>query len=349
MKKSKCVWGILLLFLLAAGCGQMNHQENEQEEFEEEKIKIGVSFDSFVIERWQKDRDVFVATAKENGAEVNVQNANGDLTEQISQIEYLIRQKMDVIVIVGIDSNKMSSVVKKAKDAGIIVVAYDRMLNNADIDLYISFDNEKVGALMAAALIDQNKTDQKVIMLCGSPTDNNVVQVESGFRKVMEANGVEILDVMYAEGWRAEYAGSYIYENIDKVMKADGIMCGNDNLATMVVHALAEKQLAGKIKVVGQDADLEACQRIVEGTQAMTVYKPIEKQAREAALCAIRLAQGDALSELPRMESGDYEFPYVMLEPEMIDKQNIDELIIKSGVHLKDDVYLNIPHDDNMK
>lgn len=335
---------MILLACLLTGCVQKDGQEAKQEEQKEDKIKIGLCFDSFVIERWQKDRDVFVSTAKEYGAEVNVQNANGDLEEQINQIEYLIKQKMDVIVIVGIDSNKMENVVKKAKDAGIIVIAYDRMLNNADIDFYISFDNEKVGELMAQALIDPTNKEQKVLMLCGPLTDNNVVLVENGFRKVMAKHHVEILDEMYADGWKAEYAGTYIYENIDKVMKADGIMCGNDNLATMVVHALAEKQLAGKINVVGQDGDLEACQRIVEGTQKMTVYKPIEKQAQAAAEYAIRLANGEKLTELEQMTSGNYEFPYALLEPQMVDKQNINDTIINSGVHLKEDVYLNIPN-----
>ena len=335
---------LLILLLMLNGCGATVHKDNVDNATQEEGIKIGMSFDSFVIERWQKDRDVFVSTAKDYGAEVNIQNANGDLEEQINQIEYFIKQKVDVIVIICIDSNGLTDVVKKAKDAGIKVVAYDRMINDADIDLYISFDNEKVGELMAKALLNPDKKDQKVLMLCGPLTDNNVNLVQEGFKKIMDENNVEILDVMYAEGWKAELAGSYIYENIDKVMKADGIMCGNDNMATMVVHALAEKQLAGKIDVVGQDGDLEACQRIVEGTQKMTVYKPVEKLAKEAAIYSIRLAKGESLEELETVASGNHEIPYCLLPPQSVNKQNIDELIIESGVHLKEDVYLNIPY-----
>ena len=335
---------LLILLLVLNGCGATVHKDNIDSETQEEGIKIGMSFDSFVIERWQKDRDVFVSTAKDYGAEVNIQNANGDLEEQINQIEYFIKQKVNIIVIICIDSNGLTDVVKKAKDAGIKVVAYDRMINHADIDLYISFDNEKVGELMAKALLHPDKNDQKVLMLCGPLTDNNVNMVQEGFKKIMDENNVEILDVMYAEGWKAELAGSYIYENIDKVMKADGIMCGNDNMATMVVHALAEKQLAGKIDVVGQDGDLEACQRIVEGTQKMTVYKPVEKLAKEAAIYSIRLAKGERLKELETVSNGNYVIPYCLLSPQSVNKQNIDELIIESGVHLKEDVYLNIPY-----
>lgn len=334
---------IFIMTLCLAGCSDNKTPTHENEEAKE-VINIGLSFDSFVIERWQRDRDVFVYTAKELGAEVNVQNANGDSNKQISQIEYFIDKEMDVIVIIAVDSQACRDVVKKAKEAGIKIVAYDRLLISSDVDLYISFDNEKVGELMAKALLHSDKKDQKVLMLCGPLTDNNVILVQEGFKKIMDENNVEVLDVMYAEGWKAELAGSYIYENIDKVMKADGIMCGNDNLATMAVHALAEKQLAGKIDVVGQDGDLEACQRIVEGTQKMTVYKPVAKLAKEAAIYSIRLAKGESLEELETVSSGNYEIPYCLLPPQSVNKQNIDEIIIEGGVHFKEDVYLNIPY-----
>lgn len=331
---------IAMLFLLA-GCGKSEDADVPTEQ-DESEIQIGVSFDSFVIERWLTDRDVFVATAKEAGAQVNVQNANGDVEEQISHIEYFIKQKMDVIVIVATDCNRLSDIIREAKSQGIKVIAYDRLINDADVDLYISFDNRRVGELMAEGLLE-GEALHKVIMICGSPTDANVAEVEEGFRRIMEEAQVDIIDTTYADGWRAELAGEYVYENIDKIMKVDGIMCGNDNLATMAVHALAEKQLAGKIQVVGQDGDLEACQRIVEGTQKMTVYKPVQKEAMVAANYAICLAKGDLLEELEHMQNGAYSIPYVLLEPISVDSSNIDDIIIGGGVHLADDVYLNVP------
>ena len=122
-------------------------------------------------------------------------------------------------------------------------------------------------------------------------------------------------------------------------------MCGNDDLASKVVHALKEKRLAGDIMVVGQDADLEACQRIVEGTQVMTVYKPVEKMSQKAAQCAVLLAKGEPLPEgdTVTIENGKYEVPYIGLEPISVDKNNMNDVIIGSGFHLKEDVYLNIP------
>ena len=273
--------GCLVASALLAGmtaCGKVEDDKTERIE-EDRKIQIGMSFDSFVIERWQRDRDVFVSVAKELGAEVNVQNANGDIEEQKKQIDYFIQKDMDVIVIICIDSDGLKESVEKAKSAGIKVVAYDRLIKDADIDLYISFDNAMVGTMMAQALIDKGIAGGYVLMLGGSPTDSNVPMVENAFKKVMAENNVTIIDSIHAEGWKAEMAAAYIYKHNATLSGMDAIMCGNDDLATQAVRALAENRMAGEILVVGQDADLAACQRIVEGTQVMTVYKPVEKLA----------------------------------------------------------------------
>lgn len=337
---------VVIMMLTLVSCANADNEKEEKIPQEERKIQIGMSFDSFVIERWQRDRDVFVSMAKELGAEVNVQNANGDLEEQKKQIDYFIKKGMDVLVIVCIDSEGLRDSVQKAKDAGIKVIAYDRLITDADVDLYITFDNEKVGEMMANALIERGISGGSVLMLGGSPTDNNVPLVENGFKKVMKERNVTILDSVHAEGWRAELAASYIYDHIDVVSEADAIMCGNDNIASKVVHALSEKRMAGNILVVGQDADLEACQRIVEGTQVMTAYKPVEKLAQRAAECAVALAKGDEItgSDVTVLNNGRFQIPYVGLEPISVTEKNINEVIINSGFHLKEDVYLNVPY-----
>lgn len=341
-----CLALLLGLTLLLSGCRTVEISRDENVTEEEEKVQIGMSFDSFVIERWQRDRDVFVSMAKELGAEVNVQNANGDLEEQKNQIDYFIKKDMDVIVIICIDSAGLKDHVQKAKDAGIKVIAYDRLITDADVDLYISFDNEKVGTMMGESLVACGITEgSNVLMLGGPEADNNVPLVEGGFKKVMEENNVNILDSSHADGWKAELAAAYVYDHMDIVAEADAIMCGNDDLASKVVHALAEKRMAGDILVVGQDADLEACQRIVEGTQAMTVYKPVEKLAQRAAECAVMLAMGEEITgeDITMIDNGGYQVPYVSLAPISVTEENINEVIIGSGFHLKEDVYLNVP------
>ena len=333
---------ILTLLLSLTACGKTKEENINNENPEADKIQIGLCFDSYVIERWQRDRDVFVSTAEGLGAEVNVQNANGDVERQKAQIEYLIEKGMDVIGIIPIQADAISKEVQKARAAGIKIISYDRLITNADTDLYISFDNEKVGTIMAEALVEGGLPNKKVLMICGSPSDNNVSLIEKGFRNVMDKNKIEILDIAYADGWKAELAATYIYDNIDTVKKVDGIMFGNDDLATQGIRALSEKRLIGRIKVVGQDADLVACQRIVEGTQLMTVFKPVDKLAKEAAEYAIKLASGEALENTSTINDGTYNVPYIALEPIAVKKDNIGAVIIDSGFHLKEDVYLNV-------
>lgn len=344
-KQFACFIAALILLLAVYGCGK-SESGRESDDGEEEKIRIGMSFDSFVIERWQRDRDVFVSVAKELGAEVNVQNANGVVEEQKKQIDYFIQKGMDVIVIIAIDPASLRESVDKAKDAGIKVVSYDRLIDDADVDLYISFDNEMVGDMMASALIEAGiESGNNVVMIGGSPTDNNVPLVEGAFKRVMAKHRVSILDSIHADNWRAEEAAAYIYANPLVIARADAIMCGNDDLATQTVRALAETRQAGDILVVGQDADLAACQRIVEGTQVMTVYKPVERLATRAAEEAVALAKGGKVAgdDVTLIDSGAYKVPYIGLEPIRVNRGNIDEVIIGSGFHLKEDVYLNVP------
>lgn len=249
-----------------------------------------------------------------------------------------------MIVIIAIDPASLRESVKKAKEAGIRVVSYDRLIDDADVDLYISFDNEMVGEMMARALLAEGLDEGNVIMIGGSPTDNNVPLVEGAFRRVMNKHHVGILDSIHADNWRAEEAAAYIYANPLKVAQADAIMCGNDDLATQAVRALAETRQAGNMLVVGQDADLAACQRIVEGTQVMTVYKPVERLATRAAEEAVALAKGEEIAgdDVTLIDSGSYRVPYIGLEPISVNRDNIDEVIIGSGFHLKEDVYLNV-------
>lgn len=346
MKKRSFVAVIVVLAVLLGVWIFIPEKENmDNEPIKEDTIQIGMSFDSFVTERWLRDRDVFVSTARELGAEVNVQNANGDIEEQKKHIDYFIDRGMDAIVIISVDSYGLSEHVKKALDAGIKVISYDRLIANGNVDLYISFDNAMVGTMMGQALVDNGISGGSVLMLGGSSADSNVPMVENAFREVMQQNNVTIIDSIHAQNWEAEVAGAYIYENMDKATKVEGIMCGNDNLASQVVPALASKRLAGQILVVGQDADLQACQRIVEGTQLMTVYKPVEKLAKRAAECTVELIETGEVAgeEVSLFDDGMHEVPYIGMMPISVTEENINETIIDSGFHLKEDVYLNVP------
>jgi D-xylose transport system substrate-binding protein len=336
---------MMLCCVFTAGCREVA-AETETAVLEKEgerPLQIGLSIDSFVIERWIRDRDVFVSAAKELGAEVNVQNANGDVNEQIEQIQYFIKKQMDVIVVVAGDCEALSDVMKKAKDAGIKTVSYDRLIQNADCDVYISFDNTEVGRLMAEGLTSNIPEGGKIFLIQGPKTDHNVLMVREGFDSVIKDKNLEVVYESNCEGWLAEHAYDYAKDALEKYPDVKGIMCGNDDLATQVFRALSEDRLAGKVCLVGQDGDLMACQRIMEGTQNMTAFKSVEEEARLGAEIAVKLGRGEPLEDVKKtIHDGTYYVPYLELKPVAVNKENMDSVIIQGGFHAREDVYLNV-------
>lgn len=345
MKRAIRLLSAMLCALLLAGCVSGGGQQEDASEDQDPGIRIGITFDSFIIERWQRDRDVFVSAAQELGAEVNVQNANGDMNEQIAQIDYFIEKKMDVIVIVQVASDEnvrgLKDAVSRAHRAGIPVVAYDRLILDADVDLYISFDNEEVGRLMARHMREHLQDQGTILQICGPMEDYNVPQVMRGFDEVLRGGQLDVAKTEHAAGWLPEtgflVTSSYLSEN----QTPDGIMCGNDSIAGQAIRALSERRLAGRVCVVGQDADLDACQRIVEGTQCMTVYKPVEKLARRAAEMSVNMAKGETVNTAETMHDGSHDVPYERLAPMAVTKENMDE-IITGKYHEESDIYLNV-------
>lgn len=334
---------VIFCFILAAGCGNAKTESQTEVKEKEDTVQIGFSIDSYVIERWIRDRDVFTSTAKALGAEVNVQNANGDVNEQIEQIKYFIKKQMDVIVVVAGDCDALSDVLKKAKDAGIKTMCYDRLVQNAGCDMYISFDNKEVGRLMAESLVNDIPDGGKIFMIQGPESDHNVALLRQGFDSVIKDKDLEVVYKNNCEGWLAEHAYDHAKEALEKYPDVRGIMCGNDELATQVFRAMSEDQVAGKVCLVGQDGDLMACQRIVEGTQNMTAFKSIEEEARLAAQYAVKLGRGEPLTKVETtIYDGTYQVPCLELEPVAVTKENMDQVIIQGGFHAREDVYLNV-------
>lgn len=336
-------WFIGVLTLLA-GCAQKDQEAYSQEPQKERKVQIGMAFDTFVLERWLRDRDIFLSTAGEMGAEVNVQNANGDQETQISQIEYLIEKQVDVLVIIAIDtgSKQLRDSIEKAHRAGVKVISYDRLIQEADVDLYISFDSERVGALMAQAAVEGLEEGGKIAAIMGSPTDVNVSWMEMGIEAVLEESGHQLVYKTYAPGWRNEYGYEYAEECLDETGDIDVLICGNDALASEAFRALSERKAADHVKLIGQDADIDACQRIVEGQQYMTVYKDLQTLAKQAAQYAVALGSQKELNTRQTVWDGKYEVPAYCLDPVAVTADNLDREIIDSQFHFRDEVYLHI-------
>lgn len=317
-----------------------NHDTKEM--VKEKRIKIGFSLGTLKEERWIKDRDILMAKAREMGAEVIVQNANNDDQDQLKQVKYLLQQDIDVLIIVPNDYNKASYAVELAKKQGVKVISYDRLVMNANVDLYITFDNVKVGELMAKS-IAENLDTGNVLIINGAQTDNNTKMIKQGYDKVLKpmiAEGkIDIIAEEWAPNWMKEYAFKVVDEVLQKKIKISAVIAGNDSLAEGTIEALSEHRMTGRVLVAGQDADLTACQRIVEGTQLMTIYKPIEKLAEATIEMAVKLVENEPLNIEEYINDGSYDVKYFVLEPTAVDKSNIDNTIIRDGFHLKSEIY----------
>ena len=274
------------------------------------EIKIGMAIDDLRLERWQKDRDIFVAKAKTLGADVFVQSANGNEETQMAQIENMINRGVDVLVIIPYNGEVLSNVIAEAKQEGIKVLAYDRMINNADIDFYISFDNEKVGELQAQSLVERVPQGNYFLM-GGSPVDNNAKLFRAGQMKVLNPlikdGKIKVVGDQWADGW--------LPENALKIM--ENALTANNNKIDAVVASI---------------------KRLEAGTQTMTVYKPITKLANDAAEIAVQLGKGETPKSNATLNNGKKDVPSYLLTPIPVDKNNIESTVVADGFHKKSDL-----------
>nr|WP_017470955.1 D-xylose ABC transporter substrate-binding protein [Amphibacillus jilinensis] len=346
--------GFVMLFFLVA-CGQAIDQdvggENLELEGEEDAdLTIGLSVADLTLERWQHDRDIFVETAEELGANVLVQSADGQDERQLSQIQNMLSQGIDVLVIIANNSDALSPVVEQANDEGIPVVAYDRLINNAHVDAYVSFDNVSVGEMQAEYLVE-NVPNGKYFLLGGAPTDNNAHMFREGQMNVLDrlidSGDIEIVGDQWADGWSAENALSIVENALTSNNNdIDVIVATNDSTAGGAIQALSAQNLAGEVAISGQDADLAAVQRIAEGTQSMTIYKPIRAIATRNAEVAVQLANGEAIQVDETVNNEVTDVPFIKLEPIPVTQDNIIDTIIADGFHSYDDIYRNVPEQD---
>lgn len=341
----------LMFVFMLTGCSREKTVENDG-------ILIGLSLDSIVVERWQRELEILVATVNELGAEIDVQIANEDIKKQSEQINYLIDQKVDVLIIVPNDARAFYDEISKADKNGIDVIAYDRLIMHPDVDLYVSFDNVEIGKGISRRLMDElikkNNTPEsqtttspyRLLIINGDPKDNNSQLLNQGFYEAIQEyidNGVvEIVDETWAEEWREQYAKDLVEDQLSKGTRIDGIIAANDVLATGAIEVLAKWRKAGDVLVVSQDAELSACQRIVEKTQLATAYKPIYDLASTTAKMAVSMAKGEKIITNDTIYNDYDNIPYLKLDAYVVDFENMQTVVIDSGFHRKEDIYRNI-------
>ncbi|WP_235560034.1 sugar ABC transporter substrate-binding protein [Microbacterium sp. Leaf159] len=288
------------------------------------------------------DKPLFEAAIEElaPGSKVLYSNANGDPTLQQSQLESVLAQGPDVVVLNAADSVQGEGLVDTANSAGVPVISYDRLIDNENVGYYVSFDNPQVGVLQAQTLVDhlteQGVTTGDLLMVNGAPTDPNAAQYKEGAHKVIDGTDFTIVGEFDTPNWAAADAQQWVEGQLGTIDRDSliGVYAGNDSTASGVVAALIGAGISPVPPVTGQDAELEAVQRIVAGTQYMTVYKSIKQQATDAAEAAVALARGDE----PKSSSETNGIPTTLLTPVALTAENISDTVIADGVYTAEEI-----------
>ncbi|PPS76236.1 substrate-binding domain-containing protein [Streptomyces sp. MH60] len=278
---------------------------------------------------------------------VKYANAEASATKQADQMRQMIEDKVDVIVLDAVDSHGIGDAVQKAKDAGIPVIAYDR-LAEGPIDAYISFDNELVGEVQGRSLIEalggDPSSSDKIVMMNGSSTDPNAKQFKAG--ALSELNGkVTIAQSFDTKDWKPENAEANMTEAIEKIGKSKiaGVYSANDGMAGGIIKALEDAGVTDLPPITGQDAELAAVQRIVTGEQYMSVYKSYPQEAENAAEMAVARVQGrdiqfDALAR-DKVDSPTHKGVPAQLVPVVaLTKANIEETVVADDFYKVTDI-----------
>jgi D-xylose transport system substrate-binding protein len=313
-----------------------------------DQVVIGFSMDTLKEERWQRDKDLVLQRCKEVGAKCDVLVADSNDAVQVNQAERLLTQGVDVLIVAPHNGEIAASIVEAAHRQGVPVISYDRLIRSSDVDLYVSHQVVKIGQMQAKYALDHVPKGNYVV-IGGSPTDNNAILLHQGQMEILkpaiDRGDIKIVSDQYAKEWRADEALRIAEDALTKTNNdIQVIIASNDGTAGGAVSALPP-QLVGKVLVTGQDAALDAVQRIVEGKQTMTVYKPIVPLAFSAVDSAMKLARGEPLDTKDKINNGKKDVPAILQEPVVLDKSNVMQTAIKDGYHKLEEVYKNVPKD----
>jgi D-xylose transport system substrate-binding protein len=307
-------------------------------------VKIALLLPESKTARYEtQDKPLFEAKVKELApdAEILYSNANQDATQQQSQADAALTNGAKVLVLDPVDSASAASIVKKANAAGVPVIAYDRLITGAPIDAYISFDNEQVGKLQGTALLAKLQAmnpgkKPRIVMINGSPTDNNATLFKKGAHSVLDGK-VDIVAEYDTPDWSPDKAQTEMDQAITKVGKTgfDGVLAANDGTGGGAIAAMKAAGIDPKTRpTTGQDAELAAIQRILLGEQYMTVYKAIKGEAETAAAMAVALGSGKPLPAdltVVKVANGVKDVQSVLLTPVSVMLDNIKDTIIKDN------------------
>lgn len=342
--------GIILTLVAAilTGCANPPQQtaSNTAAKDPNRRMKIGFAMDTLKEERWQRDHDAFKAHCQKLNVDCVITVADNKADKQANDVDNLLTQGIDALVIAPHDATQAASMVDKAKAQGVPVISYDRLINSDKIDLYISHQVPVIGKKIAEYALAK-VPEGNYVMVYGAGTDNNAVIMKKEqlavLQPAIDSGKIKIVAEQFIPDWNPDgalkMAENALTQNGDNIK---AFVVSNDGMAGGVVQALKNKGLSGKIVVTGQDAALDGLQRIAEGTQSMTIYKPIIPLANAALESAIKLAKGEQLASTPFATTGGKTVPSILLEVTVVDKDNLMGTVIKDGYAKFDDVYKNV-------
>lgn len=330
----------VLLAVSLAGCTDSGGES-------EGELTVGLLLPSRAVPRWEKsDKPLIEKRVKELCPECTVMyaNAENDAASQRQQMNSMITRGASVLMLDVVDPKALRSSVRAAHREGIPVVAYDR-LAEGPISGFVSFDGAQVGRLQGQALLDgmgARADGGGVVMMNGDPSSPNAAWYEGGARSVLR-DEVRILKSYDTLGWRTENAHDHMSAAISDLgpSRIDGVLAANDSIAAGVVSALKSAGVSPLPPVTGQDADLEAVQRIVEGEQYMTVYKPFRLETEAASALAVALARGndvDALVTTKVDSPTTKDVPAILLTPTAVTRETIGRTLVRDGVYTIDEI-----------
>ncbi|MCW2952955.1 MAG: putative sugar transporter, substrate-binding protein [Conexibacter sp.] len=289
-----------------------------------------------------QDRPLFEARVKElcPNCSVLYSNAEQDAAKQQAQAEAAITNGAKVLVVDAVDGRAAASIVTRAKQSKIPVIAYDRLISNSDLDYYVSFDNRRVGELQATSLVNRLRADGSrgnLVMINGAPTDANAAQFRAGAHSVLDSSGFRIAREYDTPDWSPDRAQAEMDQAITALGKTGfvGVYAANDGTGGAAIASMRSQGIDPATRpTTGQDAELAGIQRIVAGTQYMTVYKAIRPEAQDSATFAVALAQGktpDATLVNTRTNNGQKDVPSVILTPVAVTSRNINDTVVRDG------------------
>ena len=310
--------------------------------------KVGVILpDSKSSVRWESfDRPFLEAAFKDAGVESDIQNAEGDKTKQATIADQMITSGVKVLLLVNLDSESGAAIEKKAADAGVKTIDYDRLTLGGNADVYVSFDNVAVGKLQGEGLVkcltDKGVQKPNIVELNGSPTDNNATLFKQGYDSVLDPlykSGQYVkVDDQSVPDWDNQKGGQIFEQMLTKANgKIDGVLAANDGLGGAAIAVLKKNNL--QVPVTGQDATPEGLQAILAGDQCMTVYKAVKTEAKAAADAAVALLNGQtpATNGTTKDSQSGRDVPSVLATPVAIYKDNVKD-VIADGFVTKDAV-----------